>query len=102
MNFKQGVNNELIITIGAVSGFLVIVLAIGMQAWFLSEEQQELNEKYASSVNYQLRDLLAEQKKNLTIYRWIDKDNRVVAIPIDDAMELLIKNNGKLPSTRPR
>ena len=78
------------------------MLAIGLQAWFLSEEQQELNEKYSTSVNLSMRDLLAEQKKNLSTYRWIDRENRVVAIPIEDAMTLLIKNNGKLPSTRPR
>jgi uncharacterized protein HemX len=101
MAYKEDVNSQLIITIGAISGFLLIVLAIGLQAWFVSEEQTELNAKSATAVNYQLADLRSEQQNNITTYRWIDRDKKIAAIPIDQAERLLLENNGKLPATQP-
>jgi hypothetical protein len=101
MAYKEDVDSQLIITIGAVSGFLLIVLAIGLQAWFASEEEAELTTKSASAVNYQLADLRNQQQSNLTTYRWVDRDKQIVAIPIDEAEKLLLQNNGKLPATQP-
>jgi hypothetical protein len=97
MAYRDNTDSALIITIGAVSGFLVIVLAIGLQAWFLSEEQAETQRKNASAVNYQLAELRNEQQQKITTYRWIDREKQVAAIPIDDAMKLLVQNGGKLP-----
>ena len=101
MAYKEDVDSQLIITIGAVSGFLLIVLAIGLQAWFVSEEETELNSKSANAVNYQLADLRNEQLSNITTYRWIDRDKQIIAIPIDQAEKMLLANNGKLPATQP-
>lgn len=102
MAWKEDVNSPLILTIGAISGFLVIVVAIGIQAWYLSEEQTEIELKSAAAVNYQLVDLNTRQQTNINTYRWIDQSRQTAAIPIDQAMNLLIQNNGKLPTTQPR
>ena len=67
----------------------------------MSEEQDEMDRKYAGAVNFQLADLRAEQQTKLNTYRWVDRDKQVVAIPIDDAMKLLMQTNGKLPATQP-
>jgi hypothetical protein len=96
-DFKDDTNTQLIFTIGAISGFLVIVAVIGLQAWFMREEEAELNEKYAGAVNYQLTTLRKDQQANISTYRWIDRDKQIAAIPVDQAMKLLIQNNGKLP-----
>jgi len=101
MAYKEDVDSQLIITIGAVSGFLLIVLAIGLQAWFASEEDTEFAAKSATSKNYQLAELHDQQQANITTYRWIDRDKQVVAIPIEEAERMLIQNNGKLPATQP-
>ena len=101
MAYKEDVDSQLIITIGAVSGFLLIVLAIGLQAWFASEEEAELAAKSATSVNYPLADLRNQQQANITTYRWIDRDKQIAAIPIEQAEQLLLQNNGKLPATQP-
>ncbi len=102
MIFKEDVDSPLILTIGAISGFLVIVCVIGLQAWFMSEEQSELSEKYSIAVNARLAELHTEQEANISKYRWIDANKHVAAIPIDQAMTLVIQNKGKLPSTRPQ
>lgn len=97
MAHKDDTNSQLIITIGAVAGFLVIVLTIGLQAWFLNEEQSETELKWAEAVNHRLKDLRSTQAANLSTYRWIDKDKQIAAVPIDEAMKTLIQNQGKLP-----
>lgn len=94
-------NAQVILTIGAVSGFTVIVLAIGLQAWFLSEEQAELQVKQEQSVNMELVEARVAQEAKINTYRWIDQQRRVAAIPIDQAMKLLIENQGKVPTTNP-
>jgi hypothetical protein len=101
MAFKEDVNSQLIITIGAVSGFLVIVVAIGLQAWFMNEEKREMDEKYANAQNPELVEMRKDQHAKISTYRWIDKDKKIAAIPVDDAMTMLIQNKGKLPATQP-
>jgi hypothetical protein len=96
MAYQEDTNSPLILVIGAVSGFLVIVIVIGLQAWFLNEEQQELSQVYSGAVNHQLRDLRIEQNRNVSTYRWIDRDKQIVAVPVDEAMKMLIQNKGKL------
>jgi hypothetical protein len=97
MAYKDDTNAPLIITIGAVSGFLVIVLAIGLQAWFLNEEHQEIQQKWDGSVNVRLVDLRKQQEATINSYRWIDREKQIAAMPVDEAMKLLIQNKGKLP-----
>jgi hypothetical protein len=101
MAFKEDTDAPLIITIGAVSGFLTIVVVIGLQAWYVSEEQRELDRKTATVVHQPLEDLRAAQTTNINSYRWADSGKQTVAMPIDKAMTLLIQNNGKLPATQP-
>ena len=101
MAYKEDVNSPLIFTIGAVSALLAIVVVVGLQSWFMYEEQAEKDQNYAGAVNHQLVDLRKEQQSNITGYRWIDRDKKVAAVPIDEAMKLLIQNKGKLPSTQP-
>ena len=95
--YHEDTNSPLILVIGAVSGFLVIVIVIGLQAWFLSEEQTELSQVYSEAENYQLQELREEQERNLSTYRWIDREKQIVAVPVDEAMKMLIENKGKLP-----
>jgi hypothetical protein len=102
MAFKEDVNSQLIITIGAMSGFMVIVVVIGLQAWFMSEEKREMDEKYADAQNPELVELRKEEHTKISTYRWIDKDRKIAAIPVDDAMTMLIQNKGKLPATQPK
>ncbi|WP_428938466.1 hypothetical protein [Fontivita pretiosa] len=102
MAFREDVDSQLIITIGAISGLMVIVATIGLQAWYMSEERDELERKSAGAVYRELVDLQADQRAKISSYRWVDRDKQVVAIPIDDAMKLLIRNQGKLPATKPQ
>jgi hypothetical protein len=98
MAYKDDANSPFIITVGAVGGFLVIVIVIGLQAWFMSEEQAELDHKYAGVVNQELQDVRQQQRTNLTTYRWIDRNKGIAAIPIDRAMKLLVEQKELKPA----
>ena|SRR5687767_296257 len=98
---REQANVPLLLTIGAVSGFLVIVLAIGIQAWFLREVQREVAQKWDNTPLQPITDIRRAQETNISTYRWVDKDKHRVAIPIDDAMRILARENQQAQTTQP-
>jgi hypothetical protein len=101
MAFKQEVNVPLILTIGIVSGIMLLVIVIGTQAWFQNEEQSEIAAKAMEFPHQGLIDLQNGQRANINSYRWVDQKNGVVAIPIGRAMEVMVQTQGNLPTTAP-
>jgi hypothetical protein len=109
MAFKQEVNVPMILTTGIISGILILVIVIGMQAWYTSEEQNEIAVKAeaaaADSADMQLptktlAELVNGQKLALAAKppHWIDdKKKDRATIPIEDAKTYLENNGGKLP-----
>ena len=96
---REQANVPLLLTIGAVSGFLVIVLAMGIQAWFLREVQREVAQKWDNTPLQPITDIKRAQETKLSTYRWVDKDKHRVAIPIDDAMRIVARENQQAQST---
>lgn len=98
---REQANVPLLLTIGGVSGFLIIVLAIGIQAWFLREVQREVAQKWDATPLQPITDMKRTQEMNISTYRWIDKDKKRVAIPIDEAMRIFVQQNQQnSPTTR--
>jgi hypothetical protein len=87
-------------TIGAVSGFLIIVLAIGLQAWYLREIQHEVRAKWDSVPLQPITDMRTAQLARIN-RTGADPDTKKNTIPIGEAMKIVAQNKGKLPSTRP-
>lgn len=87
---------------GIVGAVLVFVMAVGLQALFYSEQRHELDRKVVSKAPEPLVRLAAEQQEKLHSYRWVDARAKVVAIPIDRAMELTIRDlNRGVPLPNP-
>lgn len=101
MATRQDVNSPLLITIGAISAILVLTIIVGVQAWVTSEQNEENARKDAASPNVWLDNLHAQQQANLNKERWIDRDKKIVQIPIGLAMKLIVENKGMMPSTQP-
>jgi hypothetical protein len=108
MAYKQEVNVSLILTIGIVSGILLLVTVIGTQAWYQSEEQDEIaiksSEATARSLTIGLPNAtFAELKagQNLALNakaHWTDEKKKTrVTLPINDAIAYLERNAGNLP-----
>jgi hypothetical protein len=72
---------------------LVMVLLFGGFALFLVSQGQSIpnvEELHAQTRLKNLADLNSENQKILTQYRWVDKTQGVVGIPIDRAMDLVL------------
>ena len=93
MAIKQEVNSALIVTLGVISGLLLVVILIGLQAWFRYEENTEIQAKWARSRNVQLDRILDEQRARIT-------RTGPTTIPVERAMRLVAQNAGKAPATQ--
>ncbi len=98
---KQQANAPLIITVGTVSAMMMLIIMIGIHAWFIKEERDEIENKWEMNKNAALVDLKTEQQKRLSSYAWSDPKKKLVAIPIDEAMKKVVERGGKLPATQP-
>lgn len=94
MAIKQEVNAPLIVTIGVVSGFLLLVVVFGVQAWFVREERDEIADKWREAKNVQLDDIRSAQRAKI-------ESSGGTMIPIEKAMQEIIRSGGKLPATQP-
>ena len=96
---REQANVPLLMTIGAVSGFLIIVLAIGLQAWYLREIQHEVRAKWDNVPTQPITDLRTAQIGRIN-RTGPDPDTKKNTIPIAEAMKIVAQNHGKVPSTR--
>jgi hypothetical protein len=102
MAIKQDVNAPLILTIGVVSGLLLLVVIFGLQAWFVREERAEIAEKWEVSPNTYAQDLRAAQRARIHREGPVKEgDAQVRMVPVETAMQVIAQRNGKLPSTQP-
>ena len=122
---KQEANAPMILTIGAVSAFLVLVTMFGTEAWFRYEQRTEETAQWDKSSNTWLDAGREPQKARLLrsagpveevnaelAKTWptapavattkpaaaVEKQNH---LPIDAAMDKIIEMNGQLPTTQP-
>lgn|SRR5690554_4638286 len=99
MSIKQEVNAPLIITIGVVSGFLFLVIVIGLQAWYMWAQQLETQAKWEQAGPSEAKTMIQEQEARISHYA-ITGDGRAT-IPIEVAMQRIVETGGKLPTTQP-
>jgi hypothetical protein len=104
MAIKQEVNAPLIVTIGVVSGLLLLVTVFGVQAWFVLEENKEFAQKWELSKNEQLDELRAIQRANIERTGWVESQDKKKAfvLPIEQAKQILVQTGGKVPTTQPK
>ena len=93
------IDNQSVIVTGVVGAVLVFVIVLGLQAAYYHFEAKELERKVVQPQPEQLRQLTNEQLGQLLSYRWVDQKKKMVAIPIDRAMELEIRDLSKSPAS---
>ena len=97
---QPDINVWKLVTIGLVSGILLLEILVGVEAVFYNTLKGELQRKDISQPSWELNNLLLDQEEQLHAYRWVDKDKKVVAIPIDEAIDLFVQQDdpAKLPN----
>lgn len=98
---KSDVHSLLIVMWGV--GFTVVVMAmlIWLHSWFYVVRNDVVQERVLSVKDPRLQELRDLEHEELTTYGWVDKDQGVVRIPIDRAMDLVVKESAPGRSAPP-
>jgi len=98
MENKSDINVGLLVTLGAAGVLMLIVIVIAVQAWVDYQDRQVFtSELQQGPVVPPLVKLQEQQIQHIQTAHY-DKDGKLTAIPIDQAMRILIDSGGKLPA----
>jgi sensor histidine kinase regulating citrate/malate metabolism len=88
---RENLDNGLIITIGILFVVLTFVLILLVQGWFYKAQTDEHRRKVIEPRAEELASTVAEQQQLLHSYGVVDTEKGTVAIPIERAMELVVR-----------
>ena len=97
---KNQVNAQLLLTIGAVGGLLLLVSAIAVDGWYKSTEQEIVASNWEKYPNTWLNGIREREQANLAASGPVDNGKRT-AMPIAQAMQYVVDHGGQLPTTQP-
>ena len=89
-------NTSLTAVVGVVSAILLFAIVVTLQAFFYRSERAEDQRKVVAVAPEELSQLRAQQEELLHTYKWVDPAKGVVAIPIERAMEIVVKEGGNV------
>lgn len=92
-----------------VAAVAIGALAVGLSAWILQEERQDVDEATTGPLHAPERhvsvlehgsiereapglELHEEARRKLDSFSWVDRDSQIVAIPIDHAMDWVVRD----------
>jgi len=75
--------------VGVIGAIVVFAIIVGLHVLFYNEE--DAVSRLYSQDPQELRLLVAQQQENLHGYRMIDPQKGITAIPIEDAMTLVVR-----------
>ena len=91
MERHHDLNTLKIAVIGFLAALVTFAVILALQVLYYSAANEQMERKVIQAPTTQSDTLLAEQAVKLTRYDWIDREKRKVMIPIDRAMELVVK-----------
>ena len=91
MTAREEPSASTIIVVGVTGVALLLFIIFGLQALYYNMEETENEAKVVSQAPEEITRLRAEQQEVLNGYRWIDQKNGVIGIPIESAMEQVVK-----------
>ena len=89
------------LVVGIVGTILLVVTVVFVQGLYEKTNRAELAGKVVREAPAELRLLRVSQLERLETPRWIDKSKGIVAIPIDRAMEIVVREAGLAPAPPP-
>ena len=96
-------NAPMILTVSLVGAILLLVIVLALEAVFRQVEETEWDRKVVDVRWAELRETQVRQREALRGYRWVDQGKGVVAIPIERAMELTVRDASRAAApTEPR
>ena len=96
-------NTLLIVGSGMVFAVALVAGILALEAYFYGAEDEENGRKVVAMAPEELAQARAQQAEQIHAYRWIDRPKGVVGIPIEAAMELVVREGAgpAVPSAAP-
>ncbi len=88
-------NTPLIAIVGFVSAIVTFALVVGFQAGYYYVESAVEASRAQSVGPTRSETILAEQRGKLASYGWVNRDQKEVAIPISDAMAMVLREQSE-------
>jgi uncharacterized protein involved in exopolysaccharide biosynthesis len=80
------------VLVGVIGSLMVVVAVVFLQGLYERAQRAELRQKIVDTTPQELQTLRVRQLEKLSRTAWVDKSAGVVAIPVDRAMELLVRD----------
>lgn len=80
--------------IGAVGIILTVVVVVLLQVLYFRTVQNEHERKVLAAEPLELLETLEQQRATLDSYGWVDQEQGIAAIPIEEAMKKIVAENG--------
>jgi hypothetical protein len=91
MQRYDDLNTPLIAFVGLLGTVLTVILILVVQVLYYAATSRGELRKIVNVPTTTSDSLLAEQEVKLTRYGWVSQENKQVAIPIERAMELVVR-----------
>ena len=91
MERYNDLNTAKIAVVGFLGALITLAIVLALQVLYYSAANEQFERKVIRATTTQSDTLLAEQAVKLTRYDWIDREKKKVAVPVDRAMELVVK-----------
>ncbi len=88
---KRDVNIFMVIGLSVLSVVLLIIILVFLIDYFLESKEQMIYAAQLQPESADLNSLLVAEEEELTSYKVLDTERGVYRIPVDRAMELLVK-----------
>ncbi len=89
-------NTQNISVIGLCGAVGTFVLILGLQVMYYHYESLEMSRKVLAAPLAGPESVLNEQRNRLASYGWVDREQQIVAVPIDEAMSQVIAREQQL------
>jgi hypothetical protein len=84
-------NDRVIFLSGVVFVVILVIMLLCLRSYFFVVRNETIDENYLSAGNPEIEEVHAREKALLTSYGWVNKEKGIVRIPIDQAMELMVR-----------
>jgi hypothetical protein len=88
------VKTSKIALVGFLASIIVVIIVVLLQVIYYHAVAVQVKEKDVDSPLVELQRAASAQQARLLQYHWIDQSKGVVAIPIDRAMEIVVREGG--------
>jgi len=86
---------KVILLWGVTTVIILAILLVWLRSYFFVVRNETIQKNYLSAPNPKIDDLHAHEKQVLNSYGWVDRQKGIVHIPIDQAMELMVRDSGR-------